>query len=226
MGAPSAVRKLLIAGGGVVGLFVVVVMGFAVFQPVKVVPRLGLAPGFALVDETGASLTSEDMRGSVTVYTTGYTTCDDGCYPTDSLFAALQGRLDEAELGSIPVRLVTLSFDPERDTPAVLDSVARSRGADPEVWTFATGEPTALKTLIGTGFELYYGRDEEGRLEYSPGFMIVDGNGILRREYRWGMPSVEGLLKDLRVIAREAQASEGAAKLAYEAAHLFACYSN
>ena len=72
----------------------------------------------------------------------------------------------------------------------------------------------------------WIGWDDDGALEYSPGFMIVDGNGILRREYRWGMPSVEGLLKDLRVIAREANASEGAAKLAYEAAHLFACYSN
>jgi protein SCO1/2 len=219
-------RRILIVGGIVIGVFVVTLMAFAVVQPVKVVPRLGLAPGYSLVDQTGDPLTSEDLRGSVAVYTTGYTTCDDGCYPTDSIFGELQGRLDEAELGAIPVRLVTVSIDPERDTPAVLDSVARARGADPEVWTFATGEPGALKTLIGTGFELYYGRDEAGALEYSPGFMIVDGNGILRREYRWGMPSVEGLLKDLRVIAREARASEGAAKLAYEAAHLFACYSN
>lgn len=219
-------NKLLIAGGSIVGLLIVTIMAFAVFQPVKVVPRLGLAPGYALVDETGSPLTSEDMRGTVSIYTIGYTGCEEGCYPSDSIFGALQGRLDEAELGSIPVRLVTISVDPEQDSPAVLDSVARARGADPEVWSFATGEPDALKTLVGTGFELYYGRDEDGALEYSPGFMIVDGNGILRREYRWGVPSVEGLLKDLRVIAREAQATEGAAKLAYEAAHIFACYSN
>jgi protein SCO1/2 len=219
-------RTLLIAGGALVGLFILLVMGFAVFQPVKVVPRLGLAPGFALVDQTGSPLTSEDLRGTVAVYTIGYTGCTERCFPTDSVFAVLQGRLDEAELGDVPVRLVSLSIDPERDTPAVLDSVAAARGADPAVWTFATGEPTALKTLIGTGFELYYGRTDEGVLEYNPGFMIVDGNGILRREYRWGIPSVEGLLKDLRVIAREAQAETGAAKLAYEAAHVFACYSN
>ncbi len=214
------------AGGIVVGLIVATIMAFAVFQPVKVVPRLGLAPGYALVDQSGSSLTSEDLRGAIAIYTTGYTTCDGRCYPTDSIFAALQGRLDEAEPGEIPVRLVTISIDPERDSPAVLDSVARRRGADPAVWSLATGEPAAIKTLVGTGFGLYYGRDDAGLLEYSPGFMIVDGNGILRREYRWGMPSVEGLLKDVRVIAREAQASEGAAKLAYEAAHLFACYSN
>jgi protein SCO1/2 len=208
------------------GLVLLVIANFALFQPVKVVPRLGLAPGYALVDETGSPLTSEGMRGKVVVYATGYTHCTDDCYATDSIFGALQGRLDEAELGEVPVRLVTLTVDPERDTPDVLAAAARDRGADPAIWKFGTGSPAALRTLIGTGFELYFGRTAEGEVEYRPGFMIVDGNGILRREYRWGMPSVEGLLKDLRVIAREANASEGAARLAYEAAHLFACYSH
>lgn len=219
-------RKLLIAGAWIVGIVVLVIVNFAIFQPVKVVPRIGLAPGYALTDETGAPLTSEDMRGKVVIYTTAYASCREGCYPTDSIFGELQGRLDEAELGEVPVRLVTLTVDPEHDTPEVLAEASLRAGADPAVWSFATGTPSALKTLIGTGFELYYGRDEDGAIEYNPGFMIVDGNGILRREYRWGMPSVEGLLKDLRVIAREANASEGAARLAYEAAHLFACYSN
>jgi protein SCO1/2 len=219
-------RKALITAGVLLGLLLLVIVNFAIFQPVKVVPRLGLAPGYALVDETGSSLTSEDMRGKVVIYTTGYTGCEDGCYPTDSIFGELQTRLDEAELGEVPVRLVTLTVDPERDTPEVLAAASRDAGADPGIWTFATGDPAALKTLIGTGFELYYGRADDGALEYRPGFMIVDGNGILRREYRWGIPSVDGLLKDLRVIAREANASEGASRLAYEAAHLFACYSN
>lgn len=203
-------------------------MAFAVFQPVKVVPRLGLAPGYTLVDQAGARLTSEDLRGTVAIYTFGYTHCETRCFPTDSLFGALQDRLDEAELGDVPVRLVTVSFDPERDTPPVLATAALDAGADPEVWSFATGQPAALKTLIGTGFGIYYGPDPEtdGAFEYRPGIMIVDGNGILRREYRWGLPTVNGLLEDLRVIAREVNASDGAARLAYEAAHIFACYSN
>lgn len=209
-----------------VGAVVLLIMGFAVFQPVKVVPRLELAPGYALVDQKGQPLTSEDMRGSVAVYTIGYTGCETRCFPTDSLFAELQRGLAGADLGDVPVRLVSISIDPERDTPAVLDSVAAARGAHPDTWTFATGEPAALKTLIGTGFELYYGRTDQGELEYNPGFMIVDGNGILRRAYRWGIPSVDGLLKDLRLIAREARAATGASRLAYEAAHVFACYSD
>lgn len=221
-------RTLLIVGGSAVGLLIVLIMGFAIFQPVKVVPRLGLAPGYTLTDESGERLTSEDMRGAVTLYTFGYTHCETGCFPTDSLFRAVQGRLDEVALGEMPVRFVTVSFDPGRDSPAVLADAAREAGADPERWSFATGEPDALKTLIGTGFEIYYGPhpDDPAAFEYRPGVFIVDGNGILRREYRWGMPSVDGLLKDLRVLAREVNAAEGAERLAYEAAHIFACYSN
>ncbi len=223
-------RTLLIATGSVVGLLIVLIMGFAIFQPVKVVPRLGLAPGYTLVDQDGERLTSEDMRGTVTLYTFGYTRCETGCFPTDSLFRAVQSRLaeGEVELGDMPVRFVTVSFDPARDTPAVLARAAHEAGADPERWTFATGEPDALKTLIGTGFEIYYGPhpDDPATFEYRPGVFIVDGNGILRREYRWGVPSVDGLLEDLRVLAREVNAAEGAERLAYEAAHIFACYSN
>lgn len=221
-------RTAAIAGGSILGFLVLLIMGFAVFQPVKVVPRLGLAPGYTLVDQDGRRLTSEDARGAVTLYTFGYTHCETGCFPTDSLLRAVQDRLGELELGDMRVRMVTVSFDPDRDSPAVLQAAARSAGADPAVWTFATGEPDALKTLIGTGFEVYYGPHPEraGAYEYRPGIFIVDGNGILRREYRWGMPSVDGLLKDLRVLAREINASEGAARLAYEAAHIFACYSN
>jgi protein SCO1/2 len=214
--------------GSVVGLIIVLIMGFAIFQPVKVVPRLGLAPGYTLTDQDGARLTSEDMRGAVALYTFGYTHCETGCFPTDSLFRAVQDRLDEVELGDMPVRFVTVSFDPARDSPAVLREAAAEVGADPARWTFATGEPDDLKTLIGTGFEIYYGPDPDdpNAFEYRPGVFIVDGNGILRREYRWGVPSVDGLLKDLRVLAREVNAAEGAERLAYEAAHIFACYSN
>ncbi len=221
-------RTLLILGGSVLGLLLVVIMGFAIVQPVKVVPRLGLAPGYALTDQDGAGLTSEDARGAVTLYTFGYTHCETGCYPMDSVFRTVQDRLDEVELGEMKVRFVTISFDPERDSATVLAEAARRAGADPSYWSFATGEPGALKTLIGTGFEIYYGPhpDRPGAFEYRPGVFIVDGNGIVRREYRWGIPAPDKLLDDLRVLAREVNASEGAERLAYEAAHLFACYSN
>lgn len=219
-------KALLIGGGILLGVWMLGMFVLIVFRPVTVVPRLELAPGYALVDQAGARLTSEDLRGAIAVYTLGYASCRTRCFPTDSILAEVQARLGEAELGEVPVRLVSISLDPARDTPAVLDSLSRAHGADPAIWTFATGEPAALRTLIGTGFEIYYGEGEDGEISYDPAFLIVDGNGLLRRKYRVGLPSADRLLNDLRLIAREARASTGASRLAYEAAHLFACYSN
>ena len=219
-------RALLIGGGILLGIWMLGLFVLIVLRPVTVVPRLELAPGYALVDQAGGRLTSEDVRGTIAVYSFGYASCRDRCFPTDSILGEVQARLPEAEPGDIPVRLVSISIDPARDTPAVLDSLARARGADPEVWSFATGEPAALRTLVGTGFDVYYAETDDGAITYDPAFVIVDGNGIIRRRFRVGLPTVERLLDDIRLIAREARAATGSARLAYEAAHLFACYSN
>ena len=66
-------------------------------------------------------------------------------------------RVDNIDLGGVPFTLVTISFDPEYDTPEVLNAYAASLGADPARWRFATLDDTALlKTVIGGGFEAYY----------------------------------------------------------------------
>jgi protein SCO1 len=216
-------RRWLIVAAVVVAVPFVAVFAFATIRPVKVVPRMGLAPGFSLVDQTGARLTSEDTRGSVTVYTFGYTRCGARCAAADTLFRELQGRLDEAEPGDVPIRLVTVSFDPEHDSPEVLAAAAAERGADPEIWTFATGEPAMLKNMIGGGFGVYYAAEEDG-FAFDPAVIIVDGLGIVRAEYRVGTPEADDLLADLRLVTKEARVEGGLSRLAYEAAHLFACY--
>jgi protein SCO1/2 len=53
----------------------VAVLAFTIFQPIRVLPRLALAPGYLLVDQDGVRLTSEGVRGKLVVYTIGYTGC-------------------------------------------------------------------------------------------------------------------------------------------------------
>lgn len=217
-------RWWFIAAGFGAALPVIAVLAFAIFQPVQVIPRLGLAPGFTLVDHTGDRLTSEDLRGTVTLYTFGYTGCGARCAGADSLFQELRERLAEAEPGGVPIRLVTVSFDPERDSPEVLAAVAEARGANPAEWTFATGEPSMLKNMIGGGFGVYYAPDDAGGFVFDPAVVLVDGLGIVRAEYRVGTPDADDLLRDLRLVTKEARVEDGLGRLAYEAAHLFACY--
>jgi protein SCO1/2 len=200
------------------------VLAFAVFQPIQVLPRISLAPGFAFVDQDGERLTNEDLRGSLVFYTFTYTGCAAECPDTGEAMSSIKETVDEIDTGGIPVRFVTISFDPDRDTPTRLRSYAQELGADTEVWRFVTGEPARLKNVIGGGFSTYYSQNEDGTFAFDPAFALVDGWGILRAKYRTANPDPELIRRDVELLVDEVQNQEGASRLAYEAAHLFLCY--
>ena len=78
--------------------------------------------------------------------------------------------------------------------------------------------------MIGGGFGLYFGQRDDGSIILDSGYTLVDGAGIIRADYRLYNPDVDIILRDLRLLVEESQNSEGAARYAYEAAHLFLCY--
>ena len=199
------------------------IISFVVFQPILVLPRITLAPGFALTDQNGNQISNEDLRGQIVLYNFTYTNCEE-CAQTDEVMAQVQNRLDEVAVADIPIKLVTISVDPEHDTPEVLTEYAQSLSANPDQWVFATGSPAMLKSVIGGGFSLFYQQQEDGAFALDPGFMLIDGNGIMRAEYRTAVPEIDIILRDIGLLVEEAQNSNGAAKLGYEAAHLFLCY--
>ncbi len=228
VGQPDTVRSLprRILWGiyALIGLFVVGALAFAIFRPILVLPRIDLAPGFTLQDETGKRFTSEDLRGQLVLYNFTYTRCAAPCPATSDVMRAVQTRLDEADTGGIPVTLVTISFDPEQDTPAVLSQYAAQVTPDTHNWRFLTGAADRLKWIIGGGFGVYYNANEDGSFTFDPAFMLVDGAGILRAEYRTATPEIDRILRDVGLVAQEANNSQGAKRAAYEAAHLFLCY--
>jgi len=213
------------AAAGVVLLAILSVVAFAVFQPIKVLPRIRLAPGFILTDQDGQRLTNEDLRGKIALYNFSYANCGAQCEPLNATLRTVQDQLAQATGEGVPVELVTISFDPERDTPEALQAYAQAAGADPSRWRFATGDPARMKNIIGGGFEAYYEPDDRGGFKFSPAFALVDGWGIIRAEYRNEVPTPERILKHIEVIQEEARNSKGVAKMGYEAAHLFLCYA-
>jgi protein SCO1/2 len=221
-------RTMLFALYGLVALVVLGAIAFKVFQPVQVVPRIRLSPGFSLVDQEGQRLTNEDLRGQFVLYNFSYTRCPEPCSNLNQTMAEVQSRIDEAELGEIPMKFVTISFDPEYDTPEKLKAYAETIGAEQEDWIFATTTNTdLLKHIIGGGFEAYYNQKEDKHFTFDPKFVLVDGWGIVRGEYRYQTlsPDTERILRHIRVLADEVQNSQGSATLAYEAAHFFLCYT-
>lgn len=116
-------------------------------------------------------------------YTFTYGRCEPPCFDLDAQMAEIARRVPlEADLGDTPFRLVTISFDPDHDTPEVLAAMAAEAGADGDRWRFATGDPATLKNVIGGGFKTFYEPLSDGTFRFDPSFVLVDGWGVIRGE--------------------------------------------
>jgi protein SCO1 len=110
----------------------------------------GQIPEFALIERSGRRITLADLHGKVWIANFFYTECPDTC----PLQSAHMARLQD-ELASEPdVRLVSISVDPEHDTPEVLAEYAARFEADPDRWLFLTGPKDAIYRLAIDGFRL------------------------------------------------------------------------
>lgn len=170
-------------------------------------PVLGELPGFTLTASTGGPVGLDDLAGSPWVTDFIFTRCTGICPVLSGRMLELQRRLAaEKPSGGLPaVRLVSISVDPQHDTPEVLAAYAERNGADRSRWLFLTGDWEEIRTLVGEGFKLGVSRGDPG--EVAPGelvthsdrMVLVDGRGRIRGYYHGTEEdSVERLMADLR----------------------------
>ncbi len=200
-------------------------MAFAIIQPIKVLPRLRPAPGYAMTDEHGQRFTSEDARGTITLYTFVPLDCGEACTQVDATMTEVRDRVrDEIDLGGVEFRLVTIVLDPDVAT-ADLTAAARHAGdtepAGARDWVWLTGDARQLENVVGLGF-----RRTADPASWSPSYAIVDGWGTIRGEYRYStrLDDAEKLTRHLDVLGGELRHRSGIATFAYDAAHAFQCY--
>ncbi|MFN2444952.1 MAG: SCO family protein [Vicinamibacterales bacterium] len=100
-----------------------------------------MAPDTSLTDQHGRAMTLADWREHAVAVTFVYTRCPlpQFCPMLDRRFAEVQRLAGAATDLAGRFRLLSVSFDPDIDTPAVLRAHAAKLGADPAVWSFATG---------------------------------------------------------------------------------------
>ena len=148
-------------------------------------PVLGQVPAFSLTERSGEIVEAVDLQGKVWVVDFIFTHCAGPCPIMSSRMARLQKLLQ----GSSDIRLVSVSVDPERDSPEVLSEYAGRFGADDETWLFLTGEKSSIYRLIKKGFMLAVDEgfdvqgDGPGIITHSVRFVLVDQQGRIRAYY-------------------------------------------
>ena len=113
-------------------------------RPTPELPKLFPVPDAKLVDETGKPVSLASMKGSVTVYDFIFTSCTGTCPIMTNNMRAVTGEI----AADAPVRFVSISVDPARDTPQVLAAYAKRVRNDPR-WTFLTGDRQTVVDLRG-----------------------------------------------------------------------------
>jgi protein SCO1/2 len=98
-----------------------------------------------LVDQDGMVFRLAGLRGEPVVLTFVASRCRDACPLADALFARLSSRLAH---DGLPARLVTITLDPDYDTPRVMARVARRYRAVANLWRFASGKPADVRRLM------------------------------------------------------------------------------
>jgi len=140
-------------------------------------PKLFPVPDAQLVDENGKGVRLAANKGYVTVYDFIFTNCGGSC----PLMTASMRNVTKKIAGDAPVRFVSISVDPARDTPAQLAAYAK-RVRNDRRWTFLTGDRAAIVDLSVKGFKLAAGDPQPGGepLLHSSKFAIADRQGIIR----------------------------------------------
>lgn len=178
----------------------------------------GTVPDFSLVERSGRKATLADLKGKVWVVLFFYTGCRDTC----PLIVPQMGLL-HLEYKTDPefrsdIRFVSITADPERDTPKVLAKFAERFSADPELWLFLTGDKAAIYRLALETFKVGIGEQEnppevrqktgeEKEILHSSRLILVDRMAQIRGYYS-GIDA-EAMVRLRRDLKKLLQSKEG-----------------
>jgi cytochrome oxidase Cu insertion factor (SCO1/SenC/PrrC family) len=175
--------------------------------PNLTLPVLMTVPAFELTERSGEPAGTKQLKGKVWIADFIFTNCAGPCPVMTSRMADLQKDLtDETDL-----RLISISVDPERDTPEVLSAYAENHKADPHRWWFFTGDRSEIYQLAIHGFKITVrepNQDAEDLGEHailhSNYFVLVDQDARIRGYYDSAdSEKMRALLDDARTLLKE-----------------------
>jgi len=163
-------------------------------------PVVGEAPDFALVDQQGTRKALADLQGKVLAVTFIYATCKDTCPMLTAKMALLQKKLG-ADFAK-RVQFVSITVEPEIDTPDVLKAYAEKFDADPAGWSFLTGSRKEIDDVVRR-YGAFAKRIKPNDVDHLFLTSLIDRKGLLRVQYLGYRFDLEEMLRDVRSLLRE-----------------------
>jgi protein SCO1/2/putative membrane protein len=135
---------------------------------------------FTLSERSGKTVSLKDLRGKVWVAHFFYSQCQGPCTKTLPAMRELQ----QTFAGKPDVMLVSISVNPEGDTPELLRRYADDQGADPEQWMFLTGSEAEVHAVIQHSFRHHAGRSQKSTspgdaFEHPDRLLVIDRDGVI-----------------------------------------------
>lgn len=146
-------------------------------------------PDFKFVNQDGDTITNKDYLGKVYVVEFFFTTCPSICPVMSENLVEIQNKFK----GNKNFGIVSITIDPEHDTPRVLKEYAEEYKVTNPNWNFLTGDRKVIYDMANIGFGIFADEDETvpGGFAHSGLFALIDKEGYVRsREDKFGNPII------------------------------------
>ena len=161
---------------------------------------IGEVPEFRFTTQEGKTLTRKDLLGKVWVVDFFFTRCPGPCPLMSARMAEISKELRKAK----DVRLVSISIDPDHDSPEVLSEYAARMNADPARWIFLTGPRKEIEDFTQKGMLQALAKDPDNIPTHSTRFLVIDREGRIRNSRNLDEPElVQKLFMDMGSLLRE-----------------------
>ena len=130
---------------------------------------------FELTERSGRLISSEELEGQPYIVSFFFTKCPSVCPRQNQKLKELQQQFKGKK-----VRFLSISVDPDNDTPEAMREYAARFGADKDQWLFLTGDLTYIRRI---GAEIFQQPIDKGF--HTEKFVLVDAEGTIEGFYSW-----------------------------------------